>query len=304
MGEIEMKLNISRTMLAGFVLTFFVFAVDPACAQATRTWVSSVGDDADPCSRTAPCKTFAGAISKTQANGEIDCLDPGGFGAVTITKSITIDCTGTFGSVLVAGTNAIVINGGANDRVILRGLSLNGLGSGLSGIRFLTGAQLSIEKCFVFGFTGNGIDAELSGSGTVSINNSYITGGNKGIFATATAGSVVTVNNTSILHALVGFEAQANVVAMLTNTDIVSANNSAVKASGASQVGIDSSTLNFNNIAISASSGGALVRISNSDMYNNGTNFSIAAGAAILSGGDNRTTPTGGSNPSGSIPRQ
>ena len=68
-----------------------------AHAQATRTWVSGVGDDANPCSRTAPCKTFAGAISKTAAGGEINVLDPGGFGAVTITKSITISSRGLRG---------------------------------------------------------------------------------------------------------------------------------------------------------------------------------------------------------------
>src|SRR4051812_13341554 len=79
-------------------------------AQATRTWVSGVGDDANPCSRTAPCKTFAGAISKTAASGEINCLDSAGFGAVTITKSITIDCTNVLGGVLVSGSNGIVIN--------------------------------------------------------------------------------------------------------------------------------------------------------------------------------------------------
>src|SRR5882724_9458488 len=84
--------------------------VTSAYAQATRTWVSGVGDDANPCSRTAPCKTFAGAISKTAAGGEIDCLDPGGFGAVTITKPITLDCVGTLGSILASGTNAVIIN--------------------------------------------------------------------------------------------------------------------------------------------------------------------------------------------------
>src|SRR6266576_2121330 len=79
-------------------------------AQATRTWVSGVGDDANPCSRTAPCKTFAGAISKTAAGGEISVLDPGGFGAVTITKSITIDGTGNLGGILAAGTTGIRID--------------------------------------------------------------------------------------------------------------------------------------------------------------------------------------------------
>src|SRR5215468_6253909 len=86
-----------------------LLASAPAHAQASRTWVSGVGDDANPCSRTAPCKTFAGAISKTATGGEINCLDPAGFGAVTITKSITIDCHEIFASVLVAGTNGIII---------------------------------------------------------------------------------------------------------------------------------------------------------------------------------------------------
>src|SRR5437762_8424071 len=85
----------------------------PGFAQATRTWVSGVGDDASPCSRTAPCKTFAGAISKTAAGGEIDALDPGGFGAVTITKAITIDGHNTMTSVLASGGNGIVISAGA-----------------------------------------------------------------------------------------------------------------------------------------------------------------------------------------------
>src|ERR1700761_7140047 len=95
-------------------------------AQATRTWVSGVGDDVNPCSRTAPCKTFAGAISKPAPNGEINCLDPGGFGAVPITKAMTIDCSGTFGSVLVSGTNGIVVSAQPADKVVLRGLSING----------------------------------------------------------------------------------------------------------------------------------------------------------------------------------
>src|SRR3954469_8487600 len=105
-----------------------------ASAQATRTWVSGVGDDANPCSRTAPCKTFAGAISKTGSKGEINCLDPGGFGGVTITKSLAIKCQYTEGGVLVSGTNAIVVNAASTDKVVLRGLDVNGLGTGLVGI--------------------------------------------------------------------------------------------------------------------------------------------------------------------------
>src|SRR5690242_7657055 len=87
----------------------------PAQGQASRTWVSGVGDDANPCSRTAPCKTFAGAISKTAAGGEMNCLDPGGFGAVTITKAITLDGDGTLAGILAATVNGIIVNAGAND---------------------------------------------------------------------------------------------------------------------------------------------------------------------------------------------
>ena len=95
--------------ICGATLGLFLQAI-PAQAQATRTWVSGVGDDVNPCSRTAPCKTFAGAISKTAANGEISVLDPGGFGAVTITKSITLNGEGTLAGILNAGTNGVIVS--------------------------------------------------------------------------------------------------------------------------------------------------------------------------------------------------
>lgn len=127
-----------------------------AFGQATRTWVSGVGDDANPCSRTAPCKTFAGAISKTAAGGEINCLDPGGFGAVTITKSLAIKCQNTEAGVLVSGTNAIIINAAATDKVTLRGLDINGVGTGaqtsLSGIKVLSAARVNILDSEIYRF--------------------------------------------------------------------------------------------------------------------------------------------------------
>src|SRR6202171_3330583 len=125
----------SVVAITGTIFIPLLLAV-PAAAQATRTWVSGVGDDVNPCSRTAPCKTFPGAISKTAAGGEIDVLDPGGFGAVTITKAITIAAEGFEAGVLVSGTYAIVVNvPNANDVVVLRGLDIEGLGTGLDGIR-------------------------------------------------------------------------------------------------------------------------------------------------------------------------
>lgn len=140
-----------------------------AQAQATRTWVSGVGDDANPCSRTAPCKTFAGAISKTAAGGEIDVLDPGGFGAVTITKSISIEAEGVIAGVLVSGTNGIVVNAAVTDNVTLRGLTFEGLGTGLAGIKFLNGGTLTVDSCHINNFTGAGIDFEPATAGNTQL---------------------------------------------------------------------------------------------------------------------------------------
>src|SRR4051812_6886044 len=145
--------------LAKFVpaLALIALAVPTAAfGQATRTWVSGVGDDANPCSRTAPCKTFAGAISKTANGGEINCLDPGGFGGVTITKSIVIKCHYTEGGVLVSGTNAVVINATATDKITLRGLDINGLGVGaqtsLVGVKVLQAKSVHILDSEIYRF--------------------------------------------------------------------------------------------------------------------------------------------------------
>src|SRR5437879_2840216 len=149
------------------VALLIVAAVAPAHAQATRTWVSGVGDDANPCSRTAPCKTFAGAISKTAARGEISVLDPGGFGGVTITKSITLNGDGNLAGVLVSGTNGIIVAAGAGDTVILRSLSINGVGTGLSGIQVNSG-HVQIENSLIYGFASEGIDVS-SNSASLSV---------------------------------------------------------------------------------------------------------------------------------------
>src|SRR5713226_969296 len=131
----RLQMNKFRFTFNALAIAIFTFAfASMAQAQAARTWVSGVGDDANPCSRTAPCKTFAGAISKTADKGEISVLDPGGFGAVTITKNITLNGDGTLGSILVSGTNAINVAAGANDVVYIRELKIIGIGAGITGI--------------------------------------------------------------------------------------------------------------------------------------------------------------------------
>jgi hypothetical protein len=187
----------------GWVCRFIVAALlmvlhTAAFAQATRTWVSGVGDDANPCSRTAPCKTFAGAISKTAAGGEIDCLDPAGYGTLTITKSITIDCTGTFGSVLNSGgINGFVINDSATAapgtvRVLLRGISINGAGTtpGLNGIRFISGASLIVENVIIqnnMSSNGQGVSFQPSAAARLSMRNVVLVNNGTGVVAAAAA---------------------------------------------------------------------------------------------------------------------
>src|SRR6266571_1549667 len=158
-----MKKLVLSLAIAGTALVPLLCSA-PAHAQASRTWVSGVGDDVNPCSRTAPCKTFAGAISKTAIGGEIDALDPAGYGAVTITKSITIDgCC--MASILASGVNAINVNIAVNGndperRVTIRHLSINGTGTngsvgqrtGLRAINFIAGNALHVENCYIQNF--------------------------------------------------------------------------------------------------------------------------------------------------------
>src|SRR5437763_1289223 len=172
----------SLSSAIGGILVLFLHAA-PAQAQ-TRTWVSGVGDDLNPCSRTAPCKTFAGAISKTAAAGEINALDSGGFGSVTITKSITIEGGGNIAGVLASLVNGIIINAGTGDTVALRNLDINGAGNGLIGIKILQAKNVIIDNCQIYGFrtagstNGRGISdertANQSPAAQLFINNCFI----------------------------------------------------------------------------------------------------------------------------------
>jgi nitrous oxidase accessory protein NosD len=171
-------MNKIRFTLKAFAFLAFVFAFATAAqAQATRTWVSGVGDDVNPCSRTAPCKTYAGAISKTAAGGEISTLDPGGFGAVTTTKSIVIEGTHGqgYGSILASSVNGVNVNdsltGSPGSIVVsLRNLSINGAGTtlGLNGVNFTSGRSLSVEDCVIQNFSQNGVRLGFGATPAVS----------------------------------------------------------------------------------------------------------------------------------------
>ncbi len=287
------------------ILIFVLLAATFAGAQATRTWVSGVGDDANPCSRTAPCKTFAGAISKTAPGGEIDALDPGGFGALTITKSITIDGGGgQVASVLVAGTNGVVVAAGTTDVIILRNIRFDGLrgggnaNAGLSGIRFISGLDLVIENCVIFGFNNNAIDiANNQNSNVTVINTNTENNGLVGLRATTSAGTVkVTITGSTFTMGTHGV--QADGASVVSVTDSVAANNSSVGflsqavANGATAVmDVVRSTSSSNAVGMQAggSLGSGFLRIGQNALYENSS-----SGISVSTNGSCTTFTQGG----------
>jgi hypothetical protein len=268
-----------------------LLASAPAHAQASRTWVSGVGDDANPCSRTAPCKTFAGAISKTATGGEINCLDPGGFGAVTITKSITIDCHEIFGSVLVSGTNGINI-AGAGANVTLRNLNINGLAAnGLKGVSITTANNVWIEDCTIFGFLNQGIVDTRSTGGSLNVSNTTTRNNGQAGVATATTGGTLKVN----IDNLRSFN-NAQGVALSTNTNgvitrsVLSSNTTGYEGDGANTA-IDQTSLSNNGTGVFNGSAGT-TRLSNNEIMHNTTNGINNASGSVFTYGNNRNDTT------------
>ena len=296
------------------LLAITVLGTSVMYGQASRTWVSGVGDDANPCSRTAPCKTFAGAISKTAAGGEIDALDPGGFGALTITKAITIDGGGgQVASVLVAGTNGIVVQAGPNDVVILRNLRINGIGSGLNGVRFLAGKDLNVENCFIFGFTQNGVDIALNQATAASahiINTVIKNNGGVGVRATnaVTPAVGVVVDESHMILNNIGVEAAQHshviVSRSLASKNAADGMKSDDAATSDAQLTVSFSDSNLNTNGVTATTGGtANVAFSNIGL-NTTCGLNNAGGTSFFTFGNNRLTGTNFCGTITTIPQQ
>jgi hypothetical protein len=286
---------------------FFLLATCAVQAQATRTWISGVGDDANPCSRTAPCKTFAGAISKTAAGGEIDNLDTGGFGALTITKAITLDGGGgQVASILVSGTNGITVTAGLSDVVTIRNISFQGIaGSGVNGIQLNSAGALHIVHCTFMGFSGSGIaitPTSMPAAGTqvfiddtvsqnnggaglqitgntanvhVSVFNSRFTGNANGVVA-ADYSRVAVSHSDASGNSSVGFSAAANNGTTILNiADSNAANNlvSGVQAGGT----VGTSVVRLSGISLFANAAG-LTTLSNGSIYSYGNNTNANSG--------------------------
>jgi hypothetical protein len=306
------------SLLSALLGTLFVagLAIAPAHAQATRTWISGVGDDVNPCSRTAPCKTFAGAISKTAAGGEIDALDPGGFGTVTLTKSITLDGGGgQVASILSSpGVNGINVSAQATDVIILRNLRINGAG-GATGVQINTAAKVNIEKCEIFGFATSGVTAAPGSATTVLVNIQETTLNNNSVAVSSKPTGAATVN-------------------MSINHSFIDLNGGGIKidgtGGGSSNVGINDSSISLNagnavnavsgpsgNVAIdlmrdivtkngaagvqsnNTTGGTAAVTVGESLLSNNASAWSVIATGSLLSYKNNQVTGPVGTGPSG-----
>jgi hypothetical protein len=307
--------GMTRKIVIGGVFAVAMLAAAPAYAQATRTWVSGVGDDANPCSRTAPCKTFAGAISKTAANGEINCLDPGGFGAVTITKAITISCDLGDGRIVSAGTNGVIVNAGVSDVVTLRGLGIHGGTTGLNGIRFLAGAALVVEDSTINNFNaanGTGILFTPGGTARLEVRNTTIsnngvmgaaaTGGGILIQPTGTGSANVTLSDTRLygnglfgLSVLTDGNTGPGISVAITNS-VVADNGFGIRAvvtAGTTTIrmSVNDTTVSNNLRTGIAGTGGPVVRVSNTTITGNATGVTAigsGAGTGVLSYGNNR----------------
>ena len=289
MSKIRSILNIVGVMMFIFVVTSL------AQAQATRTWVSGVGDDANPCSRTAPCKTFAGAISKTAAAGEISVLDPAGFGAINITKSITINGEGTLGGILASLVNGVIVNANAStDVVYLKNLSINGAGNGLNGIRYLSAKALHVVDCQIYGFNsanagaGHGIDMSLTTTGRLFVSNTGIRNCLvAGIRATTTSGfAIVSIDNVQANGLATGVIVGDRAFVNIRNSSISQGTTGvSIGSVGGSSATIANSILSNNSTAISCS---GTLQISGSVVANNTTGVATSGSPTLRSGGDNR----------------
>ena len=303
------------TVKALFVVGFMLVVASAAQAQATRTWVSGVGDDLNPCSRTAPCKTFAGAISKTAKDGEISVLDPGGYGAVTITKSIYINGThgAGYGSILNSLVNGVIINiTDVNDvrkAVRLRSLDINGASTGINGVSILAANQVWIEDTVIDGTTGNGTTSGIgvrvatAASINLYVSDSRIHKNTTGIRVTTTAGfATANIRNTNIEGNGTGVDAAANSFVTVNESRVMNNTTNGIIASAAStNLTVSSCLITNNNTGINAAAGSTVRALSNHILYNT-TGFAGSTGQ-IQTDGQNRNAgnPTPGAPGGGLI---
>jgi hypothetical protein len=292
------------TIKAVLVTSFIHALATVAQAQATRTWVSGVGDDVNPCSRTAPCKTFAGAISKTAKDGEISVLDPGGYGAVTITKSIYINGThgAGYGSIIASLVNGVIINiTDVNDvrkAVRLRALDINGASTGINGVSILSANNVWVEDSVIDGFTGDGISSGMgirlasSASCNLYVMDTVIHKVHTGIRVTATTGfAVANIRNSNLEGNTNGLNVTTNGFATVQDTRFAANSTNGVVTSSGGTATLRDNIFSNNGTAINAGAGTTVRSLSN--ILNNNTTGFGGTTAVIQTDGQNKNVANG-----------
>jgi hypothetical protein len=273
--------------------------VAPAEATSARTFVSGSGNDGNPCTRALPCLTFAGALAQTSPRGEVNCIDAGAYGTVTISFAVTISCEAGTAGVLTSVATAIFINASASDNITLRGLDINGLGTADVGVGIQLAKSVHIENCAIRGFragaNSTAIVTSLGSTNTVFIfvTDSVLTGNSIGISLRSSGGfKVATVKNTVISGSTNDGVLSNNTAIYVNITESVISGNggSAVKvAAAASFTNVDRTTMTNNGVALNAAASGATIRTVGNNIFSNTTAFSIASGGTIATDGQNRT---------------
>jgi hypothetical protein len=284
-------------------------ASDKFSYGSPQTWVSSLGSDANQCTRTSPCQTFAGAMASTLPGGEIDVLDPGDFGPVVITKAISIynDALGVGGILPGPTTSGIVINAGVKDFVNLRGLILDGATApGTSGIVFNSGASLNVDNCVIQGFSGPGI-AFIPGVGSAnaahfSLHNTSIVNNGGGVSIKPTGGIAATaaLNGITIDSNLGGgLRADGTVGSGAVNVAIADSSVSFNASNGINAVsGLGNVTVDIMRVVmesngssgIQSNGGTASVTVGSSVIHGNNVGVDAVSGASLLSYANNQVT--------------
>lgn len=284
------------------------FYAAPASAQATRTWVAGLGDDVNPCSRSSPCKTFAGAIGKTAAGGEINCYDSGGYGVVTITKSITINCADVLAGIAASGSTGVFVNA-PGSIVVLRGLDIDGFGTGMNGISFLAGAELHVQHCLIRNFrsgTATGIQFAPTAAAQLFVSDTVISDNGVAADPNGSAGiQIEPVGTAAVLAVLERVQVESNVVGMQVQAEAIPGQiNVIVRDSvfgGSTLHGIDAmsgatimlmldrvASVNNAQAGLRADGADATIFMANSQVMGNGIDNVMTDNARLFSYGNNQ----------------
>ncbi|MGD0047413.1 MAG: right-handed parallel beta-helix repeat-containing protein [Bryobacteraceae bacterium] len=293
-------MSIRSFLFTSVVIGLFATVLSAIPHLPAHTWVSGAnGNDTNPGTRALPFATFQAAVNGTAAGGLVSVADPGDFGPITIGKAITIDGGGVGGNLTFTGGFGILISAGASDTVVLRHLTINGVGQGTDGVYFNSGGVLLVQDCAVEGFTQNGIETVASGPQNVVVKNTSISGGVGGFVTDPFGAGPVQASLQDVTIS------NASMVAVLVQTGVTTISDSVITQSGIGLQSSDSSTINaescifsYNTTAVLASTG-STIRLSNNDIFNNGTGIGAGGGTVATAGNNKKAGNPGTGQPVG-----